>query len=243
MPVAEPSWRRAGRKVDSGLIGEQRGDRIEHRDIDRLAASRALACKQRRGNRLGREHPRHDVGDRYAQSVWRPVAAAGNTHQSAFALHDCVIPGLAPARTGMAEPGDRAVDKPRMRSLNRRIVEAELGQRAWPEVFDEHVGARDEPIERGSALRLLEVERHALLVAVDAHEVRALARLERRTPAACIVALAGLFDLDDPCPEVGEKHRAVRPGEHPGEVEDGDTLKGRHMANESGSIVVFAGSA
>jgi len=126
---------------------------------------------------------------------------------------------------------------------SRRRVEAELGQRAGPEVLDQYVRARDEPIERGSALGLLEVERHALLVAVDAHEIRALARLKGRTPAAGVVALARLFDLDHPRAEVGEEHRAVRPGEHAGQVEDGDTLKRSHMSNKSRSIVVFAGSA
>src|SRR5581483_4718320 len=100
-------------------------------------------------------------------------------------------------RPGLAESGDRAVDEARMLRRQRRVVEAELRQRAGAEVLDEHVGVRDEPREDRAPLGPLEVERDALLVAVDAHEVRALPVHERWSPGARVVALARLFDLDD----------------------------------------------
>ncbi len=77
--------------------------------------------------------------------------------------------------------------------------------------------------------RCFEVERQALLVAVDAQEVRALAAEERRTPRARVVALARLLDLDDARAHVGEQHRAVRTGQHAREVEDGDAGEWRVM--------------
>src|SRR6266446_4060761 len=67
-----------------------------------------------------------------------------------------------------------------------------------------------------------EIERHAALAHVDAHEVRRLILapgLELDVAAARVVALAPL-DLDDVGAEVGEQARAVRAREHAREVED-----------------------
>ena len=49
MTVAQRARRVAGREVARRLVGEQRGDRVEHRDVDELARCRcALAREQRR---------------------------------------------------------------------------------------------------------------------------------------------------------------------------------------------------
>ncbi len=65
----------------------------------------------------------------------------------------------------------------------------------------------------------LQVQGEALLVAVDGEEVRRLAAHERR-PAARVVALAGLLDLDHLGAHVAQRHGAEGPGEHAGEVDD-----------------------
>src|SRR5262249_55798007 len=130
--------------------------------------------------------------------------------------------------------------EPRMRRRQRRVVESELRERAGPEVLDDHVRSVDEPIENRASLEPLEVERHAFLVAVDTHEVRALAVHEWRTPGARVVALAGLFDFDHARAHVGEQHRAVRTRQHARQIENGDTFERTHMPSE---IIVYAGSA
>src|SRR5690349_7699116 len=94
----------------------------------------------------------------------------------------------------------------------RRVSKPETVHRARAEVFDENVGARDKRVEDRAAARMLEVERDAFFVAVDAEEIGALALDEGGTPAACIVPLARLFDLDDAGAHVGQHHRAVRAG-------------------------------
>ena len=83
--------------------------------------------------------------------------------------------------------------------------------RAGPEVLDQHVGAIEQLLEDPLRPRLLQIERQALLVAVDAEEIRTLLTDKRRSPPARVVAAAGLLDLDDPRAHVGEQHRAVRP--------------------------------
>ena len=62
--VAERERHAARAEVGRRVIGQQRGDRVEQRDVDRLAAPRALAREQRERDALGREHARSDVGNR-----------------------------------------------------------------------------------------------------------------------------------------------------------------------------------
>ena len=134
---------------------------------------------------------------------------------------DRVVARLIAPRARLAEAGDRAVDQPRpSRPTTRLVAEPQPLHRAGTEVLDQHVGAIEQPLEDRRARRLLQVERQALLVAVDAEEVRALAADERRTPRARVVAAAGLLDLDDARAHVGEQHRAVRPGQHARQIDD-----------------------
>src|SRR5262245_16937770 len=91
-----------------------------------------------------------------------------------------------------------------------RVVETELCQSARPEVFNEHVGLRHESAEQVAPFGMLEIERDALFVPVDAEKVRALTLNERRSPTARVVSLSRLLDLDDARAHIGEQHRAIR---------------------------------
>src|ERR1041384_2670852 len=96
-----------------------------------------------------------------------------NAHQAALGLNDGVVPGFMRPRTSLTEAGDGTHDQLRVLWRQRCVVEPHPGQRSRPEIFDHHVALRDQPIENGAALRILKVEGHALLVAVDAEKVRA----------------------------------------------------------------------
>ena len=111
---------------------------------------------------------------------------AGDAHQAAFSLHHSIIASLALPRAGLSESGDRAVDQTRVRRRQRGVVKSQLGQRAGAEVLHDDVGARQQPVQDLPSFRVLEIEGDALLVAVDAQEIRALAVDERRVPSrAC----------------------------------------------------------
>jgi hypothetical protein len=69
---------------------------------------------------------------------------------------------------------------------------------------------------------VLEVEGEAALAAVDGKKIGAFAVNKRRAPAAGVVALARLLDLDDVGAGIGERLRAMRTGQDPGEVDDLD---------------------
>ena len=127
-----------------------------------------------------------------------------------------------------------------MRWCERRVIETELRQRVRTKVLHHHVGAIDETIDERAPVRMLEIERDAFLVPVDAQEIGAFAVEKRRPPGACVVAFPRLFHLDDARPHVGQQHCAVRARQHAGEVEHGDSVEGRH---NTGMIIVYAGSA
>jgi hypothetical protein len=74
-----------------------------------------------------------------------------------------------------------------------------------------------------------EVEGERALSAIDAHEVDALAVHERRAVGAGVVAFVGVFDFDDVGAEVAQQHRAIRPGQDAGEIDDPNTVEGFHV--------------
>src|SRR5262249_54834866 len=134
---------------------------------------------------------------------------------------DQIVAGPGRLGAALAEARDRAVDEPWVLLPERLEAEAQSLHGARPEILQHDVGPGDEPVENGLALRRLQVQREALLAAVHRHEVRGLAARER-WPAARVVALAGLLDLEDLGAHVAQRHRAEWPREHAGEVDDAD---------------------
>ena len=235
VPVAQARRGRPGGEVDAGLVGEQRGDGVEHPDVDELPAARAVAGEERHRDPVGREHAGRDVRDGDAEPIPRPVVGAGDAHQAPLALQHRVVPRLAPPGAGLAESGDGAEDEVRAARGQVSVAEPHAVEGAGPEVLDQHVGAGDQGVEHAAAVRVLQVQGHALLVPVDAEEVGALPLLERRPPGARVVPLAGLLDLDDAGAHVGQHHRAVGARQDAGQVEH------RHPVEGSGRDVVQAG--
>ena len=93
--------------------------------------------------------------------------------------------------------------------MNGLPTKAASVERTRAEVLHEDVRPRDQAVEDGAAGGGPEVERHALLVPVDAQKVGALLTDERWPPLPGVVALTGLLYLDHAGAEVGEHHRAI----------------------------------
>src|SRR5262249_31422157 len=152
------------------------------------------------------------------------VGKAGEVHDAGLALNDEVVARAAGLRAGLTEAGDGAIHEPRVETAQRFEAEPDPLHRPRTEVFDADGALARELSEDLEALGGLEVERDALLSAVDGHEVRRLAADERR-PASRVVALARLLDLDDLGAHVGEHHRAEGTGQHAREIEHADATK------------------
>ena len=105
-------------------------------------------------------------------------------------------------------------------------VEAEALAGVGQEVLDHNVRAGRQPLSNAHAVRVLEVDRNGAFVAVHLQEVGALARDERRPPLTAAVAAAGPLDLDHVGAQVGQHHRAVRPGQDLGQVKHPDVGEG-----------------
>ena len=108
---------------------------------------------------------------------------------------------------------EAGVDESLMRGRQAGVVQAVLGHGAGLEVFCDHIGSGAQAARRCSAVRMLQVELNAFLVAVE----------HGKEPCPCpqqvagTVALDGLH-LDDLGPQVRQHHAAGGAHHHVGEL-------------------------
>ena len=100
------------------------------------------------------------------------------------------------------KPERLATIEPRVLATQVRRGEPPARQRAAGEVLDQHVEVRQQAAQEGAALVLPEVERDALLAAIERQEEDRHA-VDRRVAVAPLVAALGCLDLHDLRPEVG----------------------------------------
>src|SRR5262249_10177486 len=123
---------------------------------------------------------------------------------AALGLENQVERGALTIGTVLSETGHRTINDARVAPARLRIGQAQALQRAGAVVLEDDVRAFDELEEQLLAPRMLEIHLDALLVAVQAHEVRGLATRQRRPPRARDVAGALGLELDHARAEVGE---------------------------------------
>ena len=157
-----------------------------------------------------------------------PSAAPGDAHQPALGLHHRVVTGFRAPGSRLAEPGNRAINETRMLRREPLVPQPDPLHLRGSEIFDQHVGPREQRIQNRPRALVLEIERERLLVAVDAEEVGALAADKGRPPRAGVVASPRLLDLDHSSSEVAQLHRAIRPGQDAAEIQDRQPFEGSH---------------
>jgi hypothetical protein len=212
------------------LEGVHADDRGQQRRAHHLAAAGLLALHQRGQHAVGAVHAGQQVADRHAHPLGVVRPGPGQRHQAGLTLGDLVVAGAPTLGPVVAEAADRQLHQPRVQLGQHVGAEAEAGQRAGPEVLQQHVRTPQQLGEHRLVVVVLEVEGDRLLVAVGGQEVRRLpvagVRLhERRAPAAGVVPAAGVLHLDHPGAEVAEHHPGVRPGEGPGQVDDENAVE------------------
>ena len=109
------------------------------------------------------------------------------------------------------------------------VIDAELCLDVGTEVLDHDVGLFGKPLEDFEAFRVLQVEGHRALVAVQVLEIGAMAR------AAGLLAAAILqqgIDLDDIGAPIRQLPHAGRPGADAGEVKHGEAGQGLRGTRE-----------
>ncbi len=200
---------------------DQRGQRrLEQRDLHVRAARRGAALARQQGglDRVRRVQAGQQVDDGHAQLHRRAVGLPRDAHQAPRRLHGEVV--ARPRSQGAHRPvaRDAAVDERRIEGVQRVVVDAPGGGSALAVVLDQDVGAGRQAVQGGPALRLLQVEHQASLVAVDRQVVGGLAAGKRRAPGAGLVAVR-LLDLDHVGAQVGEEHCGEGAREHAGAIE------------------------
>jgi hypothetical protein len=125
------------------------------------------------------------------------------------------------------------MDERRVQLLEPGVVEAEAGEPADPEVLDENVRVNEHPAQDRLAAGRLEVEPEGALVPVDrevigrgAGSASDICDTDPRWPPASRGVTLGRLDLDDVRAQVAEEHRAIRPGEDRGAVDDAQPREG-----------------
>src|SRR6185437_5560714 len=131
-------------------------------------------------------------------------------------------------RSVLAETGDRAIDEAGAFRLQARVVELELGEPAYLEIFDQHVRARRQLAHNAAAVLALEIDLDRTLPTVGAMEIGRADRLavhafnKRRAPAARIVAGPFALDLDHVGTQIGEDLARPGAGQNAGKFKNAD---------------------
>ena len=154
-----------------------------------LAAAGSFAREQRRGDRLRRgERGRLVRNDRAHHPRPAGVAVRLNRGETRKRLDHRIVNALVRIRSGLAEAADRHVDDVVAQSPNDAFAETHPFDRAGTEVLHEHVGARNQALQRRHARRALQVEHERAFAAIGRNETRRQAgrdsdpRLRTRSP-------------------------------------------------------------
>src|ERR687895_2042466 len=224
MPGAGLRGHLAVSEVRAGLPDRpgQRG--VHQRDVHVLALA-AVATDHLGGeDRIDRGRAGREVGDGDAHLGGTATGLPGHPHEAGHALRHDVEAGPVAVRAGLAETADGAVEDVRSYVPYGLVADPEAVHHAGTEVLDDQVAVPRHPQKGGPATGVLEVHRHAALAAVGHRERVALA-VDLGGESSRIVPGAGLFQLDDVGPQLGENHRAIGPGQEAGEIQNLEPLE------------------
>src|SRR5215472_7849501 len=216
----------AREQIALGVIGEQAQCGLEQRAVHALTEPRPLALKDRRADPERAQDAGGEIEERDGRAHRRPFRLPRDRHDAAEGLEQRLVAGAVLPRPRAAEGGDRAVDEARVDRREVVVAETEALHRARAEVLDEDVGAAGERLHDLRALRGLEIERHAALVAIEEQIGRRLAVLVGR-PRPRLVAGAGVFHLDDVGAEIGKQGSAPGSRDDAGEIDHANAVEGQ----------------
>ena len=203
-----------------GVLGDQRlhhgQDRLIDGRVDHLAPPGPLPVVQGGERAQAGEDGGQGVADADAHPAGRGGRVPHHVAQAAHGLAHRAEAGLAGVGPGLPVAGDPHQDEPGVDGAQLLIGQAPALQGAGPEVLDYDVGGGGEPPDQVLALGCPQVDGDRLLVAGHHRPPQGLAARPLPAPLPHRVAHAGLLDLDDLGPEVGQELAAEGPGQqHP----------------------------
>ena len=196
-----------------GLKIQHRDLRLQQRCLDPLALAGLFTPEKRQQHTLRGKTAGRQVGNRNADPHRAFARRTGDRHQPAHALGDLVKARAPRQRAVLAEAGNRGIDKPRVRGAEGLVIDAEAELHIGAVVLDHHIGCLGHFPEDRDTVRILEVQHHRALVAMQILEVGPLARA-----AHVGSGLVGILDLDDIRPPVRKLADTGGAGAHPCQV-------------------------
>src|SRR6266542_12743 len=183
------------------------------------------------------EDPGAQIRDGNADAHRSLPGDSRDRHQAAHALGDLVDARAIAVRPGLAEARDAAVDQPRVDGTQALVIDPQARLHVGAIVLDHDVRVPDQALEDRHALGLSQIQRHALLVAMQVLEVEAVA-----IPAhAVAAATAGHLDLDGVRAPVHELTHARRARARAREVEDVEPGEGQVVIRHGEVLRYWAG--
>src|SRR6516162_1543716 len=200
-----------------GVLSQERNSGLDQRRFDELPAPGPLPRHQRCEDAVARKDSSKMVGQRNSHRLGRRPFGQ-QAEQSTHPLADGVVARIVAVRTLPAEAADRAVDETLVERPQMLIAELHASEFAWPQILDQHIGAHGKAPKRFAPFLGFQVERDALLVAIERSEGRAVFAL---APAAKGVALVRGLDLDDLRPQIRQQHSGERAADVACDLKDG----------------------
>ena len=87
------------------------------------------------------------------------------------------------------------------------------------------IGLCQKSLKNGTILIGFQIELDGLLVIIQACVIQAFPADKRPQRPCGILRMAGAFDLDHTRPQMPQHHRAIGPGQHPGQIENSNSSK------------------
>ncbi|MGY4369943.1 hypothetical protein ACVW1A_006008 [Bradyrhizobium sp. LB1.3] len=207
---------------------DEAGHGLEHRDVDALAASGAVAVHEAGADRADGGEADNAIDQRVRHIARHAVTGLRHQRrQRGRALDQIVIGGLCGIRPVLTEAEHASIDQMRIDLGHNVIAELEPCHRLRTDVVDEHIGVLQQPQHGLAAGGLLQIETDRALAAVGVEEHRAHAGVTHRADQAGDVAVER-FHLDDVSTVVAEHLGRIGPHQHGCHVDDLDALQGPH---------------
>ena len=193
--IAEAEFRLIEHRAPQMLDQQERQHRLEHRHMHFLALSGAFAVKQRHADHR-RQHLAGQLVHHDARHVTRRAIRSGiQRGKSAHSLDHVVKRGMVLLAASFAESRRAGIDEALVALRELGVAETQPFRGAEPHVVHEHIGAIDQPQQRVLCRRLLQVQHHAALVAVEHGEIGAHSPGAAWSDPAAVVAVRR-FHLD-----------------------------------------------
>src|SRR5438552_2619143 len=149
-----------------------------------FALARDLTLQQGHQNALSQEDTRAQIGNGNTDPH-RPLPwDTGNGHQAAHTLGNLVHARAIPIRAALPKARDAAVDDTGVDRAQALVIDTQTLFHAGAVIFHDDVSILRQALENGYSLRLSEVERDALFVAVQVLEIKPVAIATHAIPIA-----------------------------------------------------------